>query len=136
MSEEAGQADVHALPDIRTRERVSLQSLLDTAAAHRDRARPLSDGAPNKNLVPKPADEAQKRAAGRQGDQRAGEEGTGGTGATQAAAAGKTAGETGAAEPLVYTPASPRPHEDGPRQIGQCRPTQSSVQGSYINARQ
>ena len=53
--------DVHAFPDAGIGERISLQSLLDEAKADRDRPRPLPDWTPNKNLVPKSADEMEKR---------------------------------------------------------------------------
>lgn len=52
--------NVHAFPDAGTGERVSLQSLLDETKADRDRPRPLPDGTPNQNLVPKSTDEMEK----------------------------------------------------------------------------
>lgn len=70
--EEARPADVHAIPDPRAREGVPLQPLPDATAANRDRARALSDRAPDKDLVPEQANEAEKGASRRQGDKRAG----------------------------------------------------------------
>ena len=58
--------DVHALPDAGTGEGVPLQSLLDAEAADRDRARPLSDGTSDQDLVPEPAHETQKGDPGHQ----------------------------------------------------------------------
>ena len=80
MSPTKRTADVHALPDSGTGERVPLQPLLDQTAENRNSARPLPDGTANQNLVPEPPHEAQERAARRQRDQR--------TGATRARGAG------------------------------------------------
>jgi len=86
VSAEARPANVHALPDAGAGEGVPLQPLPDAAAADRDRARALSDGAPDQDLVPEPTHEAEEGVARRQGDQRAGASGTRRAGATQAAA--------------------------------------------------
>jgi hypothetical protein len=86
VSAEARPANVHALPDAGAGEGVPLQPLPDAAAADRDRARALSDGAPDQDLVPEPTHEAEEGTACRQGDQRAGASGTRRAGATQAAA--------------------------------------------------
>ena len=58
--EETRPADVHAVPDAGTGERVPLQPLPDAAEADRDCARPLSDGAPDQDLVPEPAHEMEE----------------------------------------------------------------------------
>ncbi len=65
--------DVHALPDAGAGEGVPHQPLPHPATAHRDGAPALSDGAPNKDLVPEPAYEAQEGDPGHQGAERAGE---------------------------------------------------------------
>lgn len=43
--------DIHTLPDAGAGEGVPFQSVLDTPATHRDRARPLPDRAPDQDLV-------------------------------------------------------------------------------------
>lgn len=77
MSASPRPADVHQIPDAGAGEGVSLQSLPDPEAEDRDRSRPVPDRAPDQDLVPEPADEAEEGAAGRQGDQRAGPPGPG-----------------------------------------------------------
>lgn len=89
LSSATRQADVHTVPNARARKRISLQPLFNAKTAHRNRSRPLSDGATDKNLVPESANETEKRTASRQGDQRAGEAGTRRAGTTQTATARK-----------------------------------------------
>ena len=52
--------NLHPLPNLRTGEGVSFQSLPYTAEADRDSARSLSHRKTNKNLVSKPTNEMEK----------------------------------------------------------------------------
>jgi hypothetical protein len=53
-------SDLHALSDAGAGEGISLQSLPDAAAAHRDCARPVPDRAADQDLVPEPSQEVEK----------------------------------------------------------------------------
>uniref|UniRef100_A0A3Q2HEH5 Homeobox B8 n=1 Tax=Equus caballus TaxID=9796 RepID=A0A3Q2HEH5_HORSE len=71
--------DLHPLPDPGAGEGVSLQSLPDPAAAHRDRARALPHRETDQDLVPEPAHEVEKGKQDRgPGGQRPGQDRSGG----------------------------------------------------------
>lgn len=86
MSAKAGEADLHEVPDPRARKGVPFQSLPDSPAQDRDRARTLPHRETDQNLVPKPTHEVKERTTRREGNQRAGPQGKRGTGQDEAAA--------------------------------------------------
>ena len=83
--------DVLSLPDAGAGERVSIQPLPDSQAAHRDRARALPHRAPDQDLVPEPPHEGQKGEDADPGAERHGEVGV--VMATAATAAARCHGE-------------------------------------------
>jgi len=58
---EARPADVYQVPDAGAGEGVSLQQVPDPEAADRDSTRAVPDRTADKDLVPEPADEVEKR---------------------------------------------------------------------------
>merc|ERR550539_2006993 len=60
VREEARPADLHALPDPRAREGVSLQSVSHSQEENRDSARTLFDRETDQSVVPEPADEVEE----------------------------------------------------------------------------
>lgn len=58
---EARSSDVHEVPNVGAGEGVSLQPVPDQATEDRNRARPLSDGTADQDLVPEQTDEMEKR---------------------------------------------------------------------------
>lgn len=63
-------ADVHPLPDPGAGERVQVQQVPHPQAEDRTLTHALLDGAPDKDMVPEPADEGEKRDSGNQGTER------------------------------------------------------------------
>ena len=60
-------ANLHAIPDFGAGKGVPFQPLPDTTEADRDRSRPLSHGATDQNLVPKPSHEVEEGKQGQTG---------------------------------------------------------------------
>lgn len=123
MSAKARQANIHEVPDPRTRERVSFQPLPDASAQDRDCACALPHRKTDQNLVPEPTHEAKEGTPSRERDKRAGSQRTRGTRQNEAATAGE-AGEARGAAPRAPRDPPPRPDEDAHRQRFQ-RPSQS-----------
>lgn len=106
-----GPSDVHTLPNARTGKGIPLQPLPDKETKDRNCARALPDRETDKNLVPEPSNETEKRTAGCERNKRTGEKGKRRTGKDEARQTSETS-RTAAAAAAPPSSADSRPAQD------------------------